>query len=530
MQKYRLLTLIIIFAGIAAAGYAQQVDQNELQKDLPPVVFINYVGPYAKIDTKEEIRQLGVVLGRQVFSGEGNQARTIAAMSAEQKRTYSYKIEAGTRGRYFVIHCVSGPETEKIDADIFGLGVDTGVDHVRNLRTIIQGYLQNAYSYSEKDASLLAEYITIYNAVYRGSWDYFAGRYKTQVIGNLDKSKAGLSIRYDEWPGRTMMLIPLGPGGLSAIDTSTISDGRVVEELRKEDDKGIPQRQDMVNLKERESDQANKNAQNIRQEVRRDENKNAQERQNIEQERQKTRDDQAAGKITQDQAQQKQQELDKREQAADQKDKDIAERKEEAQKFEDLAGKKSDEAQQERQSISNDLQAALPQTAEGVIGVMISRDAPTPMGNLVRINMTGSETKRSPLDSVHTRTLTMVGGKILAVAGENKGSGAVRLVEIDQNTLEIAKQGDDDIQTGTLIWINATDLYAITVDLATSNCYMGRFDTNLALKAKSAVRVHPSASLTIQQGRLLTQDENGSAIILDPADLTKKSVDKISEK
>jgi hypothetical protein len=530
MQKFRLLTLIIIFAGIAAAGYAQQVDQNELQKDLPPVVFINYVGPYAKIDTKEEIRQLGVVLGRQVFSGEGNQAQTIASMSAEQKRAYSYKIEAGAKGRYFVIHCVSGPETEKIDADIFGLGVDTGVDHVRNLRTIIQGYLQNAYSYNEKDAALLAEYITIYNAVYRGSWDYFSGRYKAQVIGNLDKNKAGLSIRYDEWPGRTMMLIPLGPGGLSAIDTSTISDKRVVEELRKEDDKGIPQRQDMVNLKEREADQAGNKAQTIRQEVKRDENKNAQERQNIEKERQQTKSDQAAGKITPDQAQQKQQELDKREQAADQKDKDIAEKKEEAQKLEDLAGKKADEAQQERQDVSKDLQAAIPPAADGVIGVMIARDSPTPMGNLVRISTAGSETKRSPLDSVHTRTLTMVGGKILAIAGENKGSGAVRLVEIDQNSLEIAKQGDDDIQTGTLIWINANDLYAITVDLKTSNCYMGRFDTNLALKAKSDSRVHPSASLTIQQGKLLTQDENGAAIILDPAALTRQYDPRIADR
>jgi len=376
----------------------------------------------------------------------------------------------------------------------------------------------------------LAEYITIYNAVYRGSWDYFSGRYKAQVIGNLDKNKAGLSIRYDEWPGRTMMLIPLGPGGLSAIDTSVISDKRVVEELRKEDDKGIPQRQGMVDIKEREADQANKQAQTIRQEVRRDENKNAQDRQNIEQERQQTRADQAAGRITPEQAQQKQDDLDKRSQAADQKDQEIAAKKDEAQALEDTAAKKADEAQQERQDISKDIQAAIPQAPDGVIGVMIARDTPTTMGNLVRINTAGNEAKRSPLDSVHTRTLTLVGGKLLAVAGENKGSGAVRLVEIDQNTLDIAKQGDDDIQTGTLIWINASDLYAITVDLNTSKCYMGRFDTNLALKAKSAVTVHPSASLTIQQGKLLTQDETGAAIILDPADLSKKSVDRISDK
>jgi len=522
MQKYRILSLIIIFAVIAAAGYAQ-VDRNELQQDLPQVVFINYEGPHSRIDTREQIRQLGVVLGRQIFTGEGNLAPTLAAMSVEARRTYTYKIEAGSNNRYFVIHCVSGPENGKIDADIFGLGVDTGVDHVRNLRTIIQGYLQNAYSYSDRDAAILAEYITIYNAVYRGSWDYFSGRYKAQVIGNLPKDKAGLSIRFDEWPGRTMMLIPLGSGGLSSIDTTTISDKRVVEELRKEDDKGIPQRQGMVDLKEREAGQAEQRAQQERQTIRQEENRNTQERQNIEQERQQTQQDQQAGKITPEQAQQKQDELDKREQAADQKDKELDNKRDDAQKLENFAEKKTDEAQQERQDIAKDQQSAIAaQTVEGVLGVMISRETPTTMGRLVRISMTGAELKRSALDSVHVRTLSLVGGKIFAIAGENKGNGAVRLVDIDPNTLEMAKQGNDDLMIGSLLWVNASDLYAITVDMKNKNCYMGRFDANLDLKAKSVVRVHPSASVTIQQGRLLTQDENGAAIILDPTDLSKR--------
>jgi hypothetical protein len=523
MQKYRILSAIIIFAGIAAVGYAQ-IDRNELQQDLPQVTFINYEGPYARIDTREQIRQLGVVLGQQVFAGENNLAPTIAAMSVERRRTYSYKIEAGTIGRYFVIHCVSGPEDGKIDADIFGLGVDTGVDHIRNLRTIIQGYLQNAYSYSERDAALLAEYITIYNAVYRGSWDYFSGRYKTQVTGNLARDKAGLSIRYDEWPGRTMMLIPLGPGGLSAIDTTTIADSRVVEELRKEDDRGVPQRQEMVELKEREAEQAEQRVQTERQAVRQEENRNTQERQDIAQERQRTQEDQDAGRITRDQAQQRQDELNRREQVADEKDKELENRRDEAQKLENFAEKKTEEAQQERQDIAKDQQAAIvaQNTTEGIIGVMISRETPTTMGKLVRISMTGNELNRSVLDSVHVRTLSMIGGKILAIAGENKGNGAVRLIEINQSSLEMAKQGDDDIWTGSLLWINGNDFYAITVDLKTKYCYFGRFDINLEMKAKSTVRVHPSASLTIQQGRLLTQNEKGEAIVLDPMDLSQR--------
>jgi hypothetical protein len=85
----------------------------------------------------------------------------------------------------------------------------------------------------------------------------------------------------------------------------------------------------------------------------------------------------------------------------------------------------------------------------------------------------------------------------------------------------MAKQGDDDIKSGSLIWVNGNDLYAILENLENNDCFIGRFDTNLVLQAKSSVTVHPEASVTIQQGSLLTQNVDGSPLILNPADLTK---------
>ena len=506
MPKSKFLIAAIIFTVNAIMGYSQ-VNRDELQ-NLPPVVFINYEGPHARLDSREEIRQIGVVLGRQISDSEKGNAAKVAALTVEQKKTYSYKFEAGTNNRYFVIHCVSGPEGNKIDSDIFGLGVDTGVDHVRNLRVIIQGYLQAGYNYSEKDAALLAEYITIYNAVYRGNWDYFVSRYKTQVIGNLTKEKAGLSLRYDEWPGRTLIVIPLGIGGLSAIDTSTITDKKVIEEMRKEDDQGIPQRRDMVNLMERESDKAGQQAKTQREEIK-------QEEKQIAQDKQKLQDDQQQGKISQEDAKKADEDLNKRQEAVEQK-------KEETKKLEDFAEKKSDEAQQQRQEIAKDQQNAIAQDTSGIYGVTIEKTNPTIMGRIVRLSVAdGKETKRSPLDSVHSRTVAVVGGRILAVAGEHKGQGAVRLVEINPTSLEMARQGNDDIKSGSLLWVNGNDLYAIIVDLAKKQHYIGRFNTNLELQAKSAVTVHPESTVIIQQGRLLTQRENGSALSLNATDLTE---------
>jgi len=516
--RFRTLIAIIILAGISTVSFAQ-VDQDEL-RDLPPVVFINYEGPHARIDTREEIRQIGVVVGQSISSSERGIAPTLAAMSVEQRREYSYRFNAGALNRYFVIHSVSGAEGSKIDADIFGLGVDTGVDHVRNLRTIIQGYLQSAYNYNAADAALLAEYITIYNAVYRGNWDYFLNRYKTPVIGNLTRERAGLSIRYDEWPGRTLIVIPLGIGGLSAIDTSTISDRRVIEEMRQQDDQGVPSRQDMVDLKEREADEAEQRAQAERDAIRQQESQIAQERQDIEQERRQTQEDQAAGRITDEQARGAQEDLDRREDAVQQRESELGQRSEDAQRLDDFAEQKAEEARQDREGIARDQQTAIAEETGGIIGVTIERVSPTTMGRLVRLNpATGREIRRSPLNVVHVRTVAFIGGRIIAIAGENTGTGAVRLVEINQNSLEMAKQGDDNIRTGSLLWVNGNDLYALT--LTDNKCYLGRFDTNLALQAKSAVAVHQEASVTIQQGRLLTQKEDGSVLILNPSTLAE---------
>jgi len=531
---FKTLLAIIILSGITTAVFAQ-VDQDEL-KDLPPVVFINYEGPHTRIDTREEIRQIGVVVGQSISNSERGLAPTLADMSVESRREYSYRFNAGATNRYFVIHSVSGPEDDKINADIFGLGVDAGVDHIRNLRWIIQGYLQAAYDYNVSDAALLAEYITIYNAVYRGNWDYFLSRYKTPVISNLTRERTGLSIRYDEWPGRTLIVIPLGIGGLSAIDTSTISDRRVIEEMRQQDDQGVPQRQDMVDLKEREADQAEQRAQTEREAIRQEETQIvqerqevAQERQEIAQERQRTREDLEAGRITPEEASTAQEGLTRREEVAqlreddlDRQESEIGQRREEVARLEEFAEQKADEAQQDRQDIASDQQGAIVEEEGGFYGVTIERIDPAIMGRIVRFSLTtGREIRRSPLNAIHSRTVAFIGGRIIAIAGENVGSGAVRLVEINQNSLEMAKQGDDDIRSGSLLWVNGNDLYAITVNLADNKCYLSRFDTNLVSRAKSAVAVHPQASVTIQQGRLLTQREDGSVIMLNPADLTE---------
>jgi hypothetical protein len=86
----------------------------------------------------------------------------------------------------------------------------------------------------------------------------------------------------------------------------------------------------------------------------------------------------------------------------------------------------------------------------------------------------------------------------------------------------MARQGNDDIHTNSPLWVNGSDIYAITINLRDNSCYIGRFDTNLNTQAKSSVKVHASATVIVQQGRLLTQREDGSPLMLNPESLSEE--------
>lgn len=529
----------VVFFALAALAFGQDVNpdvnRTELEENQAAVNFINYVGPYTRIDTVEQIRAIGYGLGQAVKNGAP---------------------EAGTDSRYFVIHSVSPLDGTKLDADIFGLGIDVGVDHIRNLRLIIQGFLEGAYDYSAADAALLSRYVTIYNAVFRGDWNTYTTRYKAPVVQNLTTDKAGLSIRFDEWPGQTLMTIPLGtgaPGSLSAIETGALTSPEVIDQMRR-DGGGIEDRQGMVDVKEREAAEASQSAalqrEAIKQEdqnIERDRAATEAERQRIDQERQQTQQDQAAGRISQQEADRRQQDLARQQQENDQKQDDIARREEaqegarqEANAAEARAEQKTEEAQQERQQIAQDQQAQInnqtlasaqtpaaaqpgaaatpagaanPAAAANVLGVKLLSKS-SALGSLVKLDPSSSTVKQSStLNTINGRTVILAGNRIFAVAGMQSGNKAIRLVELSPDTLEMIKQGADDINQQSLLWSGGQDLYAVVVEGKKN--YLARFNTSLEKQARTDNEVHPYATCVLQGTNLLTQKADGSPLILN---------------
>jgi multidrug efflux pump subunit AcrA (membrane-fusion protein) len=293
----------------------------------------------------------------------------------------------------------------------------------------------------------------------------------------------------------------------------------------------------MVDLKEREAGEAEQRAEVQREAIREEERRIVQERTEVDQERtaiaeerRQVQEEAARGEDTRRQEReldQREAEADKQAEELDRREEELAEQREEARRTEEFAEQKNAEARQEREEIARDQQAIIAEEdgrtedPQGLLAASIE-NLGTSLGRLLRLNpATGGELKRSPLDTVNLRTLSFVGGKILAIAGENRGNGAIRLIEVNSGTLEMAKQGDDDIHPGSLLWVSGQDLFAITVSQDDGGLYLARFDINLVKQAQSRITVHPNASAGFQNNMVLTQRSDGSAAVLNAGDLAE---------
>jgi hypothetical protein len=232
MKKALLAAALTVSACLCA--FALGVDVTELQS-AGRIEFVNYTGPVNIFQSDLNIRGIGRDLGRQ------------AAQGAPQPRVGL---------KYSALHVVGTEEPEKFSADIISLDRDAKVDHIANVRRIVSSYLETLYRYPRRDADLLALFVSYYNAVHRRDFDYFSGKYKTVVLAHLDAQRVGISTRWDEWPGQTQMVVPLNEKDLrdvlSALSTSELTSKEVVEQLKAREDKGVTERSQIVELKQKE--------------------------------------------------------------------------------------------------------------------------------------------------------------------------------------------------------------------------------------------------------------------------------------
>ncbi len=543
MNRIMVLLLCAVLCVITPFSvFSLEVDRGELGSvaDGTDIEFINYTGPQDTINTIEEIQGIG----RNLASGVTGSTRF------------------GDTDRYYIIRAVDPSVITGLDADILFFGSRAQVDHIDNVRRIISAYLQTAYNYSERDATTLSVFITVYNAVYRGKLESYKTRYKPLVLSYLTAEHVGLSVRYTEWPGKTQIVIPLSDprlaGTISTIDTSSLTSRDVVDRMKEDEGAGIDSRRDMAELKERESDAAQERAaesQKAAADARSDADQKkveadaatraAQEAQRIAESARKEAearpDDEAAQMKAVETAQVAEK---KSEEAAEKREESrsaaqtVAQKESEAAADQKLADTKALEVQSERREIASDVQkqvdeevAAQQAAADAALAAIVPGfalrlvDPGQLLSELVLVNLNdGRIIQTSPLNSIRNRMIFETDGTLIAIAGKKGGNSSIRLVRIDTKTLEMTKQGADPIGEHSVLVNNGNDWYAV-IERSNGSFAVARFDSMLEMKAQSAISVIGETPVMVTSKGLLVQDIDGKIRLLRSTDLVDQTLE-----
>jgi hypothetical protein len=502
----RIVFFILCTAVLSSPLFSLEVAEDEIKKaELGSVEFINYRGPYSVVLTLEEIFGIGEELGRQ----EGDVKR--------------YKTE------YTVIHAVD-PETEEgLDADIFIIEEAGFIDHIRNVRRILSGYLETTYDYNREDAMLLATFITYYNAVYRQDLEYVSGRYKSVVIDNLDPQKIGIARSYDQWPGKTMLLIPLteraGEGTLGSLDSDELSDEKVIEDLQEEEDKGLEDRKDLVELKDREIEEEEKAIEEEERKIEEEEERIARREEEEEGEdgeaAEGEEDREAEAAEDEEEPSEEEQELEERREEVEERREELEERRERLEEEREEIAEDQQEVIEREEDEEDEEETAAQQRARGVSApFLVTREVSgTVYGSISLVDFeTGTLLVQSEIDTIRGRRYFETADGYLAVAGNENSRDTAALVLLDKESLETAARSDTIVYDDTDILLHNGSIYAVV--LQNGDWRVGKFSREFELESSSEEEVNEFTVFVVYGEYIYAQDRSGTIQPFDPESLS----------
>ncbi len=520
MKKYKWLAVMAVMTGCAFYASALSVNEEEIKSTGSEVVeFNSYSGPHALIESAASITEIGGNLGRQV------------AIDLNQAGAY------GLNTKYSVIHAIDTSDDKKMDADILFINEDATVDHITNLRRIIAGYLIDAYGYNASDASTIATFITVYNAVYRQNLSVFNAKYKSVVTRNLTEEDCGLSTNWSDWPGNTQIVIPLFDmsSSLSAVDTSVISDKKVIASIKEEDDFGVDERKNLADIKQREATDYSNKAQEAAQTAAQQNKQLAQQQEAANKANENAAQAAAQAAANPDDAdlQKKAQEAQAVAQAekekAEAQKQQTAQAQKDAEKAQAVADKKLAEATTERTEIAKDKQKLLSQALadeqdrNAAIGMIIV-DEKKQLASLVKIDSTtGNIITQSPVKVIRGRTIVPVSQGsgsnaktvgFVAICGDTAGANsAIRLCYIDSQSLEVTAESKEIVYQDSVLVKDGNYYYCVIK--SGNSYYIAKYDSDMNLIQKSTATVKNTTPITVTDKGIIATSSANKVILLN---------------
>lgn len=540
LQKmYRYSGVMVIAVIMTVCSFSQlsayRVDVEEIQKG-KKVEFQNYRGKLSKREPVAEIRAIGKKL-------------------ADEKENSWIRFHM----KYSVIHARSGDEKDKLGADIFSIDRDARVGHVKNIRRILAGYLSAMYGYSSRDARALALFLTYYNAVYRSDMAYLSGTYKKNVMKHLTRENAGLAVKYTDWPGKTRMLVPVTSdpdrGKLDLIDPDTISDDRTRREVRR-DDENIPERKDMVDLKKRELEKDKKELRDKKEELN-EEKRELEERKREQEERKKEiteKKKEPLGEKEKQQVEEKEEKIKEEEKEIRKEEREVARKEDRVEREEEEIEEREEQLKEEKEEIEEDeLRRDIEKEPEEAKKKLLKKEAELDEredrlrdekaddkiyglklyylkikeylegghynNELFMIDAVSQKILfRSPVTNICGRKYDVFSGGVIVITHLGSHKEGHRLTLVDRKTLKALKNGTDHIFWRSFVEIRDGFVYAILFD--EGRHYLGRFDGDLKLVAKSKVEVDRDTFISFFEDLIYINSKDKKVIVLKKEDLS----------
>jgi Borrelia P83/100 protein len=197
--RLQVLLFVAGFAALVARDLRAQpqVAESELETSLS-VIFANGANRVAA----PEVRQLQASLGMRLGNGAA------AALLAQTTQIDAAASLEGGRELYSLRRTPPRQAGSPFGADVITI-VETHFTHINSIRRILSAYVQAGFGRSPEEADALSERILFYKARIRGQYDYLFIRFQRSTREQLDFDKCGIDRQYQNWSGRTELIIPL---------------------------------------------------------------------------------------------------------------------------------------------------------------------------------------------------------------------------------------------------------------------------------------------------------------------------------
>jgi len=577
MKKYFIAMVIVIFS---TSLFATEVDIDEIKTK--KVNFINFTGKGSKSETISEIKSIGYRLSYRVKKGKADELfrfhmkySVIRALDKENKDKFSADIIFIDKdARVDHIRNVR----RIISAYLEGMYDYTSkeADAIATYTTFYNAiYRGNTDYFSSKYSDMVVKHLTKNNAGISTLYKEWPG--KTAIVIPLtEENKRGEikgidpfiisddnvkeEVKKDkENKTTTDEIIKIKEKDIDDSKKKIDEDKKVIEDKKKETEvekKKIEDRKKETETKKEEIKKEKEETKKIKdpekrkakeeevkkkeEDVKKEEKKNTEEEKKIKKEEEKIKKDEKVIEKKEEEVKKKEEDVKKektdtkeseKEKTPDKKE-TTKDNKEEAKKEETLKKKEETLKEKEKELDKREDKLKDKDTSKDIFGLKIYylevKDYLEGGHYNNTMYMINTQTKKiefkSPVTTICGRRYDVFSGGIAVITQTGNHEIGHRLTLLDRETLKETKSGEDNIFWRSFIEIKDNHIYAIVKDGETF--YLGKFDTNLKLVAKSTEKLHANTFITFFDKFIYINREDKTIIVLKQEDLSLSDVIK----